>query len=333
VDQKGSLVDDEKLRFDFSHNQPLTTEEIIAIEKICSDIIDAKLEVFRKSVALEQARKINGLRAVFGEAYPDPVTVVSIGKSVDELLQKPENPDWMNYSIEFCGGTHLTTAGEARSFAIISENGIAKGIRRIIAWTGDAAKKAFATGHLFQEKIEQAKSKKGAELEKEVSILNAEITTLPIPLGQKAKLSKQIQGLVGNVIDEKKDLLKVALALAEEVATKEKSNNSKVIVQKFDLGGDRKGLSNCLQTIRDKNPESAVMLFSKDEKKVWIIASVGPSLTSKLGAGDWAKDVAAVCGGKGGGKPDAAQASGDDVTKYEDAIKRAHTFANEKLSK
>jgi len=120
----------------------------------------------------------------------------------------------------------------------------------------------------------------------------------------------------------KKDLLKLGLAQAEEIAMKAKTNGTKIIVEKFELGGDRKAMSNCLQAIRDKNPESAIMIFSKDDKKVWIVVSVGPSLCSKLGAGDWAKEVASVCGGKGGGKPDAAQASGDDITKYEDAIKR-----------
>ena len=124
VNQKGSVVDDEKLRFDFSHNKPVTAKQIQEAQDIVNSQIKENLSVHTREVALTDAQKINGLRAVFGEVYPDPVRVVSVGPAIDDLLSNPSNEAWAKRSIEFCGGTHLKSTAEAEDFAIIEEVGI-----------------------------------------------------------------------------------------------------------------------------------------------------------------------------------------------------------------
>jgi len=193
VDQKGSFVDAEKLRFDFSHNKPLTEQEVQEVDKICSEIIEKNLTVFKKSVDLASAMSILGVRAVFGETYPDPVTVVSVGKSVEELLANPAHADWMGYSVEFCGGTHLEKTGAAKLYATVSEGGIAKGVRRIIAVTGDEAQKAYATGAAFQQRLDQAAARATVEeLEKDISTIQAEIDIINIPSVLRFKFHHQL---------------------------------------------------------------------------------------------------------------------------------------------
>jgi len=330
VDQKGSLVDQEKLRFDFAHNKQISTEEIVQIEKLCSDIIAKNLKVYRKSVALDLAKAINGVRAVFGETYPDPVTVVSIGRDVDELLATPTNPEWINYSIEFCGGTHLTSTNEAKLFVVMAESGIAKGVRRIIAWTGDLVKTAYSNADQFRARLTEAKTKQGDELDKEIAQLTADLGSVPLPAALKPGFEKEIEELVASKLAGKKDAQATAIARAEQIAQSVAQNKTKFIVEEFPLSDDRKALSNVMTLLKEKCPETAVMLFSKGAKSVYIMAAVPKVLHNKIGAGDWAKEVAEICGGKGGGKPDAAQASGE-LPKFDEALKAATTIANSKL--
>src|SRR5690606_9663881 len=120
--------------------------ESAAVSKLVRADIAADLEVFAKVAPLAPAKKINTLRAVFGETYPDPVRIVSIGAPVDALLGAPTDAKWMERSVEFCGGTHLARTGEAAAFALVSEEGVSKGVRRIVALTGEAAKSAIAAG-------------------------------------------------------------------------------------------------------------------------------------------------------------------------------------------
>ncbi len=156
LQQKGSLVDPEKTRFDFSHNKPLAEDELERIEALCAAKIAEDLKVYTNDdqpVAQADAIRINGLRAIFGEKYPDQVRVVSIGVPVtpeeaakegrsDSLLANPGNPEWRNYSIEFCGGTHVKSTGEIGRFVLVSEEAVAKGVRRVVGVTGEKADEA-----------------------------------------------------------------------------------------------------------------------------------------------------------------------------------------------
>ena len=136
VEQKGSSVNDEKFRFDFSWNKVMSTDELKKVESIVNEVIKSNMEVSTEVVSLQDAMTISGLRAVFGETYPDPVRVVSIGQKVSDLLSDPKKSTWMEHSIEFCGGTHITRTIEAEAFVIVDETAVAKGIRRVSGVTG-----------------------------------------------------------------------------------------------------------------------------------------------------------------------------------------------------
>jgi len=151
VQQKGSLVDPEKTRFDFSHPKPLTDDELLRVEDLCNEQIRANLTVYAASreedfVDQQKAREINTLRAVFGEKYPDKVRVVSIGVPIEDLLRDPKNAEWLKYSVEFCGGTHVKNTSEIGSFVLTHEEGVAKGVRRVVGIAGELAAKAQTLG-------------------------------------------------------------------------------------------------------------------------------------------------------------------------------------------
>ena len=160
VNQKGSLVAPDKLRFDFSHKAGVTEEELKKIEEISNKYIADDKEVFASDVDLPTARQIEGVRAVFGETYPDPVRVVSIGMAVDKLVSDVAAKDWQNYSIEFCGGTHVDRTGEIKELLVLEESGIAKGIRRIVAITGQDAVAARRVASNFEEDLRECPSLK-----------------------------------------------------------------------------------------------------------------------------------------------------------------------------
>ena len=135
---------DDRLRFDFTHAKPMSVDELAKVEVSVNAAIARTLPVSVATVPLEKAKAIAGVRAVFGEKYPDPVRVVSIGAKVGELLADPANAKWRQCSVEFCGGTHLPATGEAKRFAIVSEGALSAGVRRVMALAGVPAEAAFA---------------------------------------------------------------------------------------------------------------------------------------------------------------------------------------------
>jgi alanyl-tRNA synthetase len=153
IDQKGSLVDTEKLRFDFTWNGALSAPQVEKIEGIVNDHIKREVAVFAEVVPLADASKICSLRAVFGERYPDPVRVISVGAEIQTLLADPTNPKWHDMSVEFCGGTHLTNSSLAEDFVLVEESGIAKGIRRIVGLTRNEAKRARALAKALLDRL------------------------------------------------------------------------------------------------------------------------------------------------------------------------------------
>jgi len=245
------------------------------------------------------------------------------------LIANPSSVDWHGFSIEFCGGTHLTNTSEAKDFVILSEVGIAKGVRRIIAWTHDSAKKAITTSEQFKKRLNDAAASN--DLAKEIALLTADLESLPLPSTHKPSYQKSIDALVASKLSNKKNLEKAAISRAEEIAKHALETKQSFIVEEIDVGSDKKALSNALQAIKEICANAAVMLFSKDAKGISIISAVPKELTSKLSAGDWAKEVAAVCGEKGGGKPESAQASGNDLSKFVDAVNAAKQIAKSKL--
>ncbi len=338
VDQRGSLVNNEKLRFDFTHNQPVNADEIAKIEELVNHEIDQNLTVYAALAPLEQAKKISGLRAVFGETYPDPVRVVSIGIEVDQLLANPENDMWKSASIEFCGGTHIETTGIAKRFALLNEEGIAKGIRRITALTGQAAVDAHARAQAILEQANALDMLPIGELtgkHQEITVL-LEQETLPATgkhavRAQLGKIQKKLKEASKAAAAQK---TKAAQGLATGIAQAAAGSPEEIVIASLELGSDRGALEAALKTITNACPHKAVMLMSPDTSagRVALMATVPTGLVAKgLKAGDWIREVAGIMGGKGGGRPDHAQGSGSDLSKLKEATGHARTFAFGKI--
>jgi alanyl-tRNA synthetase len=338
VDQKGSLVAPDRMRFDFSHNQPVSPDELRKVEDVVHAAIGADLQVYAETTPLPHARTVNTVRAVFGEAYPDPVRVVSIGRPVAELIKSPTNPEWMNVSVEFCGGTHVPSTSHITAFAIVSEEAVAKGVRRIVGVSGEAAQTAISGAAVIAKHLDNIAAMPDQELGRELVNAAAMIDTATLQVWRKAELRAQMgilqerakQAAKHASAAKRDDAVRLARTLAESAATA----NEMVIIGIVDAGDDRTALQAALKVVTDKCPRAAVMLFSvdSDQGKVTIIAAVPAACVQKgLKAGDWVREAAAIVGGKGGGKPDNAQGGGTDVAKVKESIAAARGMAHKLL--
>ncbi|NUQ48160.1 MAG: alanine--tRNA ligase, partial [Phycisphaerae bacterium] len=186
VQQKGSLVDPEKTRFDFSHHAAVTDDELARVESLVKQRIADDLAVFAEEVPQKEALKINGLRAVFGEKYPEIVRVVSIGVPVAELLRDPGNARWRQYSVEFCGGTHLKRTAEAQAFVLIEESAVARGVRRVVGISGQAARDALRRGNELEAALADASRTAPDEAARLVEKLYEQFSPQPLPLRPRA---------------------------------------------------------------------------------------------------------------------------------------------------
>ena len=195
IDQKGSLVAPTKLRFDFSHKAQIPIPELERIERMSIDWIKKNVKVFSKDLTLPLAQKIPGLRAVFGEVYPDPVRVVTLEYDVDEIAKDVENPKWRSTSIEFCGGTHVARTGDIKDFIITEESGIAKGIRRIVAVTGHEAQDVTRVADTFEARIKQVELLKGKAKDTALKTVTVELGQADISLLRKSCMRDRLTTL------------------------------------------------------------------------------------------------------------------------------------------
>jgi alanyl-tRNA synthetase len=332
VQQKGSLVDPEKLRFDFSHAKALSDEEIASVEKLVTEAIAKKLPVYAQEAPQDQALKIHGLRAVFGEKYPPMVRVVSIGAPVKDLLTNPGNAKWQDLSIEFCGGTHLTSSDQIGRFAITAEESVSKGIRRLVALTGDAATAIESAASKVDSMINR--KTEDADLPATIAELQAAVAA-PLPLRTKRRAQTAILELQTRqrAIEKSNraqsggggvDAIKIAsdlLAQATPIA------GGKLIIGQIPGATDDQ-LRSAIDSLRKKSPTHAIILATSDDQKVTFVAAVSDDVVAKgLKAGDWVKQVAAVTGGGGGGRPQMAQGSGKDPSKISAALDLARSIA------
>lgn len=337
IDQKGSLVAEDRLRFDFSHSKPIGVDDLAKIEGIVVDQIEKELVVYAKEASLAEARRIMGLRAVFGEVYPDPVRVVSIGKPVDELLADPENPAWVATSVEFCGGTHLANTKEAKAFALISEEGIAKGVRRVVAFTSNRAGEAIAAADAFGDSIARAAALEGAAFEKEVASLKSALDAAVMPATRKAELKARLASLQDKILQAfkaaKEANLQAATKAALETADAAAAAGDAACVLRIDVGLDDKAIAKAVTLALQKHKELAVMMFSVDDASQQVLAYAGvpPALAARLSVVEWLRKALELVGGKGGGgKGGTAQGRGKNVGAVEAAMEAARIFAMEK---
>ena len=294
VTQKGSLVDADRLRFDFSHNQPLSSEEISLIEEQVNSEIRknsaAKIDLMAYEEAIE-----SGAMALFGEKYEDEVRVLNF----DE------------YSIELCGGTHVNRTGDIGLFKIISESGVASGIRRIEALTAEAAEKWLST---YKTNVE-------------------EVATLLKSSNDKI-FTKVEQLLVKNKALEKELLesrQKMFSSSSEDISEKvTKIKDTSILIQRLE-GFSANDLRVSIDRYKNKLENAIIVLGVVEEGKAKIAIGVTKHNTDLIHAGDLIKTVAEIVGGKGGGRPDFAQAGGPEAEKLDQALEHAKEFITSKI--
>ena len=296
VEQAGSSVNEDRLRFDFSHFSAMTAEELQKVEEIVNEQIVAGLPVKVENMPIEEARK-TGAQALFGEKYGDVVRVVNMG----------------DYSIEFCGGTHVKNTNEIMAFKILSESGVAAGVRRIEALTSkgliryydnlekklnEAAKVLKATPDNLAEKI--------AHLTAENKALHSEVESLKSKLAQDA---------MGDVMDQVQEIKGVKL-LAAEVD-----------------GVDMNGLRDLGEQLKEKLGEGVVVLASGNDGKVSLmVTATDAAMKQGAHAGNLVKAIAGLIGGGGGGRPNMAQAGGKNPAGIQEALKKAAEALEGQLS-
>jgi alanyl-tRNA synthetase len=283
VQQKGSLVAPDRLRFDFSHTQPVTAGELRQIEELVNSVIRANAPAETRVMALDEAVAA-GAMSLFGEKYDTDVRVLSIG----------------DFSMELCGGTHVERAGDIGFFKIIAESGVAAGVRRIEAVTGQAAfewvvhiddvlREIAATVRGSREDVDEKVrelSERAKRLEKEVQQLKSKLAT-----GQNSDLS----------------------ALARQVG------GVHVLAAQIE-GADAKTLRESMDQLRGKLGSSVIVLASVNDGKVVLVAGVSADLVTRFKAGEIVGAVAAEVGGRGGGRADFAQAGGTQPEKLAAAL-------------
>ena len=305
VEQKGSLVDPDKLRFDFSHPQALSADEISQVERLVNERICANLPVTATVMPLEKARQIPGVRAVFGEKYPDPVRVIAIG------TDDPIRGGAIQHSVEFCGGTHLSRTGEAGFFKVTAEESVSKGVRRITAVTGRGAVEHVQKMEQDLRAVSQSLSVPPEDAPRRIATLQEEIKTL------KKKLASGGGGAKGDPVAAASELLARAPAIGP----------GKLIVGEIPGASDEQ-LRAAMDSLKKKAPSHAIVLASAEEQKVNFVAAVSDDLIKAgLKAGDWIRETAKVAGGGGGGRPQMAQAGGKDPAKLPEALETARKFA------
>lgn len=269
VNQRGSLVAPEKLRFDFSHGKAVSDAELEKIESCSTSYIRQNMDVYSKDVPLATAREIEGVRAVFGETYPDPVRVVSVGVPVEDLLKDTKNPEWSKVSVEFCGGTHVENTSEIKELVILEESGIAKGIRRIIAVTGQAAYEVQRIASDFDETLTSIeKMPHGPEKEHLSKQIQVQLNELSISALQKAGFKDRFAKVLRLIVEEQKVVQKkeqkmVVDAIGEHFA-KPENKDSKTFIVRLPISANTKAIGEALKHVQSKEKDKSVYLLAAD---------------------------------------------------------------------
>ncbi|QZN90141.1 alanine--tRNA ligase [Idiomarina abyssalis] len=294
VTQKGSLVEADKMRFDFSHFEPVTNEQLAQLEREVNAQIRTNLPLQTELMAIDQAKEA-GAMALFGEKYDDQVRVVRMG----------------DFSMELCGGTHVKATGDIGLFRITSEGGIASGVRRIEVVTGEAAIR-------YTQQQQSILQNLAGELKTESNSVAEKVQQLQQKFRELERKNEQLQqklaqqaggGLIAQAID---------------------INGVKAIIAELDQA-DPKSLRGLVDDLKNQIGSGIVLLGTANGNKVSLIAGVTADLTSKVKAGDIVNQAANVVGGKGGGRPDMAQAGGSLPEQLNEALATATTWLQQQL--
>ena len=289
--QKGSLVCSDYTRFDFANDKPLTNEQIIEIERIVNHVIMMNYPVTTEVMQYDEAIK-HGAMALFGEKYADDVRVIQMGK----------------FSTELCGGTHVTRTGDIGFFSITSEAGIANGVRRIEAITGEAAVKRMQKNMAILDGLrEELKAQSNDIIPEKISVLARD----------NKQLNKQISELKAQLAVFQADQY---LSRAEVLT----GGHKLLVLELTDL--DNKVMVELVEQLKNKLGSAIVVVGCKNTDKVNLVVGVTKDISAKYKAGNIVNHIAAKVGGKGGGRPDLAQAGGSDTAKLAEALSATRAF-------
>jgi len=294
VQQKGSLVDDEKTRFDFSHTQPMTAEEIARVEAKVNEEIFANRATQAQVMTFDEAVK-GGAMALFGEKYGDEVRVLDIGSSR-----------------ELCGGTHVSRTGDIGLFKIVSESGVAAGIRRVEAVCGD---RVLARLQSLESQVQEASA-----------LLKTAPAELTARLAQALEASRQGERELARLKS------KLALSAGQDLASQAKQVAGITLLAARVEGTDAGGLREMLDSLKGQLKSAAIVLASVEGEKVSLIAGVTADLTARLKAGELVTHVAGQIGGKGGGRPDMAQGGGTQPEALPSALQSLEAYVQGKCA-
>jgi len=294
VQQKGSLVDADRTRFDFSHNEPMTEPEQREVEALVNHEIRRNLEVTARVMKYDDAVRA-GAMALFGEKYGDEVRVIGMGE----------------FSTELCGGAHVKRTGDIGFFKIVAESGVAAGIRRVEAVTAEGAL-------AFVQSQEAALAQAAQALKTQPQELNAKIAQM---LDGAKALEKELARLKS----------KMAASQGEDLALQATEIKGAKVLAALLEGADAKTLRETLDKLKDKLKSAAIVLAAVEGGKVSLIAGVTPDLTARVKAGELVNFVAQQVGGKGGGRPDMAQAGGTDASKLQGALTSVSAWVEQRL--
>jgi alanyl-tRNA synthetase len=292
VKQAGSLVNPERLRFDFTHFAQMTAEELYRVEEIVNGFVMENADVSSREMSVKDAME-SGAIALFGEKYGDRVRVVEVG----------------DVSSELCGGTHVRAAGDIGFFKIVSETGIAAGVRRIEALTGSEAVR-------FVRQMEEERKRIAALVKAEGSDPVEKVERL---ISRQRELQREIETLQARLN---------ASASADLLAGVREIAGVKVLAIKVDKG-DPKGLRELADTLKDRIGSGIIVLGCENAGKANLLVAVTRDLTARFRAGEIIGKLAPIIGGSGGGKPDLAQAGGGLVEKLDEALEKVHALLEE----
>ncbi|RJE26522.1 alanyl-tRNA synthetase [Aspergillus sclerotialis] len=324
VDQKGSLVAAEKLRFDFSHKSTLSDQELEKIEEISTEYIRKNCPVYAQDVPLATAREISGVRAVFGETYPDPVRVVSVGPAVQKV------------SIEFCGGTHVQKTGDIKDLVILEASGIAKGIRRIIAVTGEAAHEVQALAKDFEQRLDRLDAMAaGPGQEQAAKQIQVELNQLAVSAVAKSKLRERFNSINKRIVDGQKAQQKLESKKALETITSyfqaPENKDKSWLVAKLPISANSKAVSESLNHIKTKLQDKTVYVLAGDSAQGRVAHGCHVSkaaIDKGASASEWSTVVSGAVGGKAGGKGPTSIGNGVNPDKVDEAVQLATEYLN-----
>src|SRR5690606_1809728 len=295
VTQKGSLVAPDRLRFDFSHFEPVRPEQLAEIERLVNEQIRANAPAHIEHMSYDEAIN-SGAMALFGEKYGDTVRVLKLGE----------------FSTELCGGTHVRRTGDIGFFKIVSESGVAAGIRRIEAVTGEGA---------LQRVAEET-----ARLERVSRLLKVSPENIEVKLNQVLDRSRQLEKELERLQQ------KLASAAGSDLAAQAVDlNGLKLLVARLDAGQARQ-LRETVDQLKNKLGSAVIVLGTVDGGKVSLVAGVTKDYTNRIRAGELVNAIAAKVGGRGGGRPDFAQAGGNDPDGLDAALAQVASWVEQQLA-